>query len=110
MTRQSAVMTVRHWQIGSWVLALLLISPLLALLGEALASEYQMFVHLWQTVLWDYIRNTLLVVLGVGGVITSYSIHYTKLYDCWRPAPSITNRPSCWQFSGWWSIWPVPGC
>lgn len=48
-----------------WGLALLLILPLLALLYKALSAPSPIFEHLRQTVLWDYVRNSATLVLGV---------------------------------------------
>ena len=40
--------------------------PLFFLLVESLQGDSEVFTHLWNTVLWDYISNTVLLVLGVG--------------------------------------------
>lgn len=54
------------WRAGSWLLALLLFTPLLALVYEASAPTGEIFAHLRNTVLGTYILNTVLLILGVG--------------------------------------------
>ena len=55
-----------YWRAGSWLLALLLFSPIVALIVEALLPAGELFDHLWRTVLPTYITNTVLLILGVG--------------------------------------------
>lgn len=57
-----------YWRAGSWLLALLLFSPVIALVIEALAPAGELFDHLWNTVLTTYIANSVLLILGVGGL------------------------------------------
>ncbi|WP_372860782.1 ABC transporter permease [Pseudoalteromonas sp.] len=54
------------WQLIAWSTGLLLSTPLFFLLVESLQGDSEVFTHLWNTVLWDYISNTVLLVLGVG--------------------------------------------
>lgn len=53
------------WIAGSWAIALLLGLPVLALIFSALSADGELFRHLADTVLFDYIANTLSLVLGV---------------------------------------------
>ncbi|WP_067515823.1 ABC transporter permease [Endozoicomonas ascidiicola] len=55
-----------YWRAGSWLLALLLFSPVVALVVEALAPSGELFEHLWNTVLPTYIINSILLILGVS--------------------------------------------
>ena len=55
----------KRWRFIAWGVGLLLCLPLCALLIEAFRGESDVFQHLWETVLWDYILNTLLLVAGV---------------------------------------------
>ncbi|WP_299731582.1 iron ABC transporter permease [uncultured Endozoicomonas sp.] len=55
-----------YWRAGSWLLALLLFSPVVALVVEALAPSGELFDHLWNTVLPTYIINSILLILGVS--------------------------------------------
>lgn len=55
-----------YWRAGSWLLALLLFSPVISLMVEALAPSGELFDHLWNTVLTTYIVNSVLLILGVG--------------------------------------------
>ena len=54
------------WPAFSWLLSLLLFSPLLAIIWQSFGDDQNIFSHLWQTVLPDYLLNTLLVVIGVA--------------------------------------------
>lgn len=53
------------WIAGSWVTALLLGLSVIALIFSALSADGELFRHLADTVLLDYIANTSALVLGV---------------------------------------------
>ncbi|WP_438403158.1 ABC transporter permease [Aeromonas veronii] len=53
------------WMTGSWATALLLGLPVIALLFSAFSAEGELFRHLADTVLFDYLGNTLGLVVGV---------------------------------------------
>ncbi|WP_421297430.1 ABC transporter permease [Aeromonas veronii] len=53
------------WMTGSWAIALLLGLPVIALLFSASSAEGELFRHLADTVLLDYLGNTLGLVVGV---------------------------------------------
>ncbi|HCT5130492.1 TPA: iron ABC transporter permease [Aeromonas hydrophila] len=53
------------WITGSWASALLLALPVLALVFSALSADGDLFRHLADTVLFDYLANTLGLVVGV---------------------------------------------
>ncbi|MCF5851052.1 MULTISPECIES: ABC transporter permease [Aeromonas] len=53
------------WITGSWATALLLGLPVIALLFSAFSAEGELFRHLTDTVLLDYLANTLGLVVGV---------------------------------------------
>ncbi|MCC0088447.1 ABC transporter permease [Aeromonas veronii] len=53
------------WITGSWAIALLLGLPVIALLFSAFSAEGDLFRHLADTVLLDYLSNTLGLVVGV---------------------------------------------
>ncbi|MGB5854590.1 MAG: iron ABC transporter permease [Oceanisphaera sp.] len=53
------------WTVSSWVLALLLTLPIMAIIYEALLPTEDIFHHLWVTVLPTYISNTFWLVLLV---------------------------------------------
>ena len=55
-----------YWRAGSWLLALLLFSPVLSLIYESFAPTGDIFQHLWDTVLTTYVINTTLLITGVG--------------------------------------------
>lgn len=66
----------RRWFYSSWLLSLVLIAPVLVLLFESIGAGLDTFSHLWQTVLPDYIYNTLL--LGAGVVILAGMLGITS--------------------------------
>ncbi|KZN52531.1 ABC transporter permease [Pseudoalteromonas luteoviolacea] len=54
-----------NWQITAWVIGICLSTPLAFLIFESLQGESEVFSHLWDTVLWDYISNTIMLIAGV---------------------------------------------
>lgn len=58
--------SLSRWQLIAWLIGLLLVTPLGFLLFESLQGDSDVFQHLFDTVLWDYTRNTLLLIVGVG--------------------------------------------
>ena len=80
-----------YWRAGSWLLALLLFSPVIALVIEALAPAGELFDHLWNTVLTTYIANSVLLILGVGGA-WSHSGYSCSLGD--GQYPNSRKRPA----------------
>jgi iron(III) transport system permease protein len=57
------------WSIGTVLLAVVLMSPVVALVGLAFLPTENIWPHLVSTVLWRYISNTLMLMLGVGAAI-----------------------------------------
>ncbi|QDP02411.1 ABC transporter permease [Thalassotalea sp. PS06] len=55
----------RPWQIGSFLLVAVLFAPTLALVFTAMESSEGIFAQLADTVLFDYISNSILMVIGV---------------------------------------------
>ncbi len=49
----------------AWLIGIALSIPLAFLIFEALQGESEVFSHLWQSVLWDYTRNTIVLIAGV---------------------------------------------
>ena len=58
--------SLSRWQLTAWLIGLLLVTPLGFLLFESLQGDSDVFQHLFDTVLWDYTRNTLILIAGVG--------------------------------------------
>jgi iron(III) transport system permease protein len=56
----------KKWPAVSWLLSLLLFLPLLAIVWQSFGDDQDVFAQLWQTVLPDYLLNTLLLVVGVA--------------------------------------------
>jgi iron(III) transport system permease protein len=75
----------KPWTIFSFVIALVLIVPLLVMLAGGINASTQLFSHLWQTVLPSYLKNTfflgsLVVVLAlIFGVVSAAIITYTNV-------------------------------
>lgn len=61
--------TIRKVNLIAVVLALLLSAPLIALFVEAMTSSGDSFEYIKQTVLADYVINTLILVLSVGVLV-----------------------------------------
>jgi iron(III) transport system permease protein len=57
---------VSGWSVFTALVALLLTSPLVVIVGSWLTPEAKVWQHLASTVLWSYVRNSLLLALGVG--------------------------------------------
>ncbi|MCE0557164.1 iron ABC transporter permease [Motilimonas sp. E26] len=54
------------WITSSWAIGLLLVFPVIAIIYQGLQPAGDLFQHLMDTVMWDYIHNTVLLILGVG--------------------------------------------
>ena len=74
---------VDFWQVGSFLFAALAVLPVLAIIWLALFPEENIWPHLISTSLPGYIKNTLILMLGVGvsvfltGVSTAWLVtHY----------------------------------
>ncbi|KAF7772110.1 iron(III) transport system permease protein [Pseudoalteromonas citrea] len=57
--------SLSKWQVFAWLIGMCLSAPLAFLIFESLQGDSEVFTHLWNTVLWDYTSNTLLLILGV---------------------------------------------
>ena len=55
-----------HWLLA--ILVLLFSLPFVALLGQMLSPDIQVWSHLWQTVLPTYLKNSLILAISVGGI------------------------------------------
>lgn len=62
----SVVDFLKRIRLSSVLLALILAAPLLTLIYQALITDGESFEHIKQTVLPDYIINTLILIFGVG--------------------------------------------
>jgi len=52
------------WTVGVIIVAFIVAMPLVAVIGLALSPEEEIWRHLWETIFWGYVGNTL--ALGVG--------------------------------------------
>ena len=56
---------LNRWSLFSYILTFLIVIPIILVVNHALGSETQTFIHLKETVLFEYITDTLKVVFGV---------------------------------------------
>ena len=54
------------WAIATWIIASLVFLPILVVLGSVFADASDVWTHLADTVLAEYVTNSLLLMLGVG--------------------------------------------
>ncbi|MEM7062664.1 MAG: iron ABC transporter permease [Cyanobacteria bacterium P01_B01_bin.77] len=57
---------INGWTITVWLIALLVASPILVVLGSVLSPSEGVFSHLASTVLNQYITHSLMLMIGVG--------------------------------------------
>lgn len=75
----------RRWRNTCYLIVLILILPVLVLILEGISASTELFFHLWQTVLPDYISNTLIlgalvVILSIFfGVISAALVVHTNI-------------------------------
>lgn len=55
-----------RWAWGSWLFALLLVSPIIAIFYQSMGDSGDLFTHLFSTVLPTYTQNTLFLVMNVS--------------------------------------------
>ena len=73
-------MSLNAWSIYAVVIALLVSVPILVVFSAVFAPTGEVWRHLVDTVLWNYVRNTLWIMLGVGlatlftGVLTAWLV------------------------------------
>lgn len=60
----------KKWPASSWFLAIILVSPVLAIIWQSFGQDQAIFSHLWDTVLPSYLFNSISIVLGVIVVST----------------------------------------
>lgn len=64
----------KSWRPLAWASAFLLFSPIVALLIEALKQGSPIFAHLYHTVLFDYVKNSLILLAGVCGLAMIWGV------------------------------------
>jgi len=75
----------KKWTFVSYLVALVLMAPILVMLVGGISAQAELFEHLWQTVLPTYLENTLLLALFVVslalffGVTSAALISYTDI-------------------------------
>ncbi|MCH8182892.1 MAG: iron ABC transporter permease [Proteobacteria bacterium] len=78
--RRLPLVSLNAWSIYAVVIALLVSVPILVVFSAVFAPTGEVWRHLVDTVLWNYIRNTLWIMLGVGlatlftGVLTAWLV------------------------------------
>ena len=69
---------INRWSTFSYIVTFIIILPILLVINHALGAETQTFIHLKETVLFDYVKDTLILVFSVAffsfilGVGTAY--------------------------------------
>ncbi len=77
--------TSKTWKLSSYLIALVLMAPVLVMLVQGISGSTQLFVHLWHTVLPTYLKNTLflgaLVVFFalIFGIVSAALITQTNI-------------------------------
>ena len=80
------------WSISVAVIAIIIITPVLAIFYSAFLGDTSLWPHLFSTVLPRYVANTLLLMLGVGclslffgvstaWIITRYDIFFKSIFE-----------------------------
>ena len=70
----------RAWTVGAWIVAALVGAPILVVLSALFAVQSASWVHLRETVLLDYVVNTLVLAVSVGvlaavtGIATAWAV------------------------------------
>ncbi|NET49139.1 MAG: iron ABC transporter permease [Merismopedia sp. SIO2A8] len=57
---------VARWTVMVWGVTVLVMLPVLVVLGSIFADAGEVWTHLVETVLWRYVTNSLLLMVGVG--------------------------------------------
>ncbi|MBB1486060.1 ABC transporter permease [Oceanospirillum sediminis] len=73
-----------YWQWTVWAIAAIVLLPVLSVIWLSMFPEENIWPHLFDTVLPDYVKTTLLLMLGVGGLsaLTGVSTAWvTTMYD-----------------------------
>ena len=58
------------WAIATWIVAALVVLPVIVVLGSVLADAGEVWTHLADTVLTKYVINSLMLMVGVGVGVT----------------------------------------
>ncbi|MEW6994310.1 ABC transporter permease [Colwelliaceae bacterium MEBiC 14330] len=80
-----ALNSSKTWKLSSYLIALVLMTPVLVMLVQGISGSTQLFVHLWQTVLPTYLLNTLLLGILViffaliFGIVSAALIAHTNI-------------------------------
>lgn len=62
------------WSSTSWLIALALMTPIAVMFYSGIAASGDTFLHLWQTVLPDYLLNTLLLACYVVVLVVLFGV------------------------------------
>ncbi len=68
--RDKPMTTARLWTVGNTLIALLVALPLLAVVYALFSPASEVWQHLYDTLLWRYLGNTLLLMFWVGIIAT----------------------------------------
>ena len=80
-----ALYNSKTWKLSSYIIALVLVVPVLVMLVGGVSTSTELFTHLWQTVLPTYLENTILLAFWVVllsllfGVLSAVIITQTNI-------------------------------
>ena len=85
-----ALYNSKTWKLSSYIMALVLVIPVLVMFFGGISASTQLFTHLWQTVLPTYLENTILLAFWVVllslifGVLSAVIITQTNIIFSYR--------------------------
>ena len=95
------IKTIKHpfWTVTSWLIALALMAPVAVMALSGISANSDTFLHLWHTVLPDYIVNTLLLGISVVGLVILFGV----------PSAALVARTNLWgrRYLRWLLLLPL---
>ena len=61
---------LNFWTLSLWILGLILLSPIVSIFIQSFSNSNGLWSHLFETVLFDYVKNTIFLMIGVSIVVT----------------------------------------
>lgn len=66
--------SLKSWLPLAWGLAFILFMPIFSLFAEALSANSENLSHYWHTVLFTYIQNSLILLIGVSVLVVIWGV------------------------------------
>ena len=76
--------TWTSWEIGTLLIAIPVALPIAVTVAELIFGDRSIWQHLWDTVLFDYLSNTLVLMLIVGTLATILGVSTAWLTSQYR--------------------------